>query len=154
MTRTHDMGVVADDMLRLTRLMDRLRPHVFGDDECTRLMLLAPLRRQGPMRTGALAEAVYSDASTVSRQVAELVREGLVERRADPADGRATVLVLTDKAERTVDEAMAHRDTYLTALLTDWSAGDLKELARLLGRLTDTLQGHKHALACGGHLHH
>ena len=144
MTRRADVGTVADDMWRLTRVFERLRPQVLGDDECTRLMLLVPLRRQGPMRTGALAEAVHSDASTVSRQVADLVREGLVERRADPYDGRATVLVITDKAERTVDEALEHRDAYLAELFTDWKGGDLKDLARLLGRLADDLETHKH----------
>lgn len=142
MTRSADVGTVADDMWRLTRLFERLRPQVLGDDECTRLMLLVPLRRQGPMRTGALAEAVHSDASTVSRQVADLVREGLVERRADPYDGRATVLVVTDKAERTVDEALEHRDAYLTELFDDWKGSDLKDLVRLLGRLADDLETH------------
>jgi DNA-binding MarR family transcriptional regulator len=102
------------------------------------------------MRAGALADAIHSDASTVSRQVADLVREGLVERRADPHDGRASVLVVTDKAERMVDEALQHRDAYLADLLADWKGDDVKELARLLGRLTGALETQKHALACGG----
>lgn len=146
MSRSQDVAIVADEMWRLTRLFDRLRPQVLGDDECTRLMLLVPLRQQGPMRAGALADTVHSDASTVSRQVADLVREGLVERRADPHDGRATVLVATDRAERTVDEALAHRDVYLADLFAEWKAADLKDLARMLGRLTHVLETHKHAV--------
>ena len=51
------------------------------------------------MRAGALAECMQSDPSTVSRQVAALVKDGLLERRADPADGRASLLVLTEKAD-------------------------------------------------------
>ena len=46
----------------------------------------------------ALAAAVHSDPSTVSRQVAALVRAGLIERQADPEDGRASVLVPTPVA--------------------------------------------------------
>ena len=51
--------------------------------------LLVHLVKGGPQRSGALAEAVHSDPSTISRQVAHLVRLGLVERTADPEDREA-----------------------------------------------------------------
>ncbi|HEX7354517.1 MAG TPA: MarR family transcriptional regulator [Mycobacteriales bacterium] len=140
--RTRDIAAVADDLLRLTRCVSRAKAQVLGDDEATRLMLLMPLRRQGPMRTGALAEAVHSDASTVSRQVAELVHDGLVERRADPADGRATVLALRAEAEPLVDEAFAHRDAHFAELFADWTTADIQQLRRLLARLADGVESH------------
>lgn len=140
--RTRDIAAVAEDLWRLTRLFARAKATVLGDDEATRLMLLMPLRRLGPMRTGALAEAVHSDASTVSRQVADLVQEGLVERRADPADGRATVLVPSAKAVRIVDEACAHRDAHFAELFADWTAADVQHLRRLLGRFADAVETH------------
>ena len=52
---------------------------------------------EGPHRSNALAEAVHSDPSTVSRQIAALVKVGYVERRPDPADGRACLLAATDE---------------------------------------------------------
>src|SRR5437868_6066116 len=63
----------------------------------TAMMLLGTLTSIGPVRSNALAEAVYSDPSTISRQVATLVKDGLIERRADPADGRASLLAVTEK---------------------------------------------------------
>ena len=45
----------------------------------------------GPICASALAEMVQSDPSTISRQVAALVRDGLLKRRADPIDGRARI---------------------------------------------------------------
>ena len=60
-------------------------------------MLLFHLCKDGPQRSSALAAAACVDPSTVSRQVADLVDLGLVERRADPHDGRATLLAATDR---------------------------------------------------------
>ncbi len=150
MTRTSDVSSVADDMWRLTRVFERIRTQMMSElgseTEHTAMMLLFPLVRTGPMRTGALAEAVFSDASTVSRQVAVLVRDGLVERQADPADGRATILVPTPAARAVVDQKTAHRDAYLTDLFRDWKGADLHDLARLLDRMTELFETHKHEL--------
>ncbi|KOX31684.1 MarR family transcriptional regulator [Saccharothrix sp. NRRL B-16348] len=84
-------------------------------------VLLANLNQMGPSRAGALAEAVFSDPSTVSRQVATLVKDGLVERRADPEDGRASVLAVTEAGARLLAERRAQRNVLLAGLFTDWS---------------------------------
>jgi DNA-binding MarR family transcriptional regulator len=84
-------------------------------------VLLANLNQLGPSRASALAEAVFSDPSTVSRQVATLVKDGLVERRADPEDGRASVLAVTEAGARLLAERRAQRNVLLAGLFTDWS---------------------------------
>ena len=48
-----------------------------------------------------------ADPSTVSRQVASLVKAGLVERQADPDDGRASILVPTELGRAKVREHSA-----------------------------------------------
>src|SRR5450756_2329034 len=50
-----------------------------------------------PRRVSLLAECVYSDVSTVSRQVTTLVSYGLLEKVADPHDGRAWMVSLSDE---------------------------------------------------------
>ncbi|MFD1151330.1 MarR family winged helix-turn-helix transcriptional regulator [Saccharothrix hoggarensis] len=84
-------------------------------------VLLANLNQLGPSRSSALAEAVFSDPSTVSRQVATLVKDGLVERRADPEDGRASVLAVTEAGARLLQERREQRNVALARLFTDWS---------------------------------
>ncbi|ONI81852.1 MarR family transcriptional regulator [Saccharothrix sp. ALI-22-I] len=84
-------------------------------------VLLANLNQLGPSRSSALAEAVFSDPSTVSRQVATLVKDGLVERRADPEDGRASVLAVTEAGARLLQERRTQRNVVLARLFTDWS---------------------------------
>ncbi|HEX8520265.1 MAG TPA: MarR family transcriptional regulator, partial [Pseudonocardia sp.] len=87
--------------------------------------------------------AVHSDPSTVSRQSAHLVRLGLVERVADPADGRATLLVATDEGRRVFDENRALRNRRIAGLMADWPESDRQTFARLLTRFTDAFESHK-----------
>ncbi len=58
--------------------------------------LLAALRRREGIAVGALAERLSADASTVSRLLKPLTLAGLVKLVADPADGRARLVQLTD----------------------------------------------------------
>lgn len=47
------------------------------------------------IRQGALAEALYLEGPSLIRVLGQLIELGLVERREDPADGRAKIVTLT-----------------------------------------------------------
>ncbi len=114
-----------------TRLAGELHPELDG----AAYGLLALLQDTGPLRASDLVARLGLDKSTVSRQVANLVDLGLVERTADPVDGRAQVL--TPSAEGTARLARI-RDTRRArweADLSDWPAADVARLAELLARL-------------------
>lgn len=98
------------------------------------IVLLKNLVALGPSRSGALAEAVHSDPSTVSRQVAALVRSGLVARRADPVDGRASLLVITDAGLALLEEQRARFALALARLLVDWDQDEADTFIRLFER--------------------
>jgi DNA-binding MarR family transcriptional regulator len=104
--------------------------------------LLAHLVREGPQRTTALADAVHCDTSTVSRQVSALVQHGLVERKADPEDGRACLLVATEAGQHTFDRAKAERTRHIAALLAGWPQGDRRTLVMLLDRFNDDCENY------------
>jgi DNA-binding MarR family transcriptional regulator len=129
---------LADGLERLTHIFNRARarllnkPH--GELEWSALLLAKVLVIQGPLRAGMLAELVQSDPSTVSRQVAQLVADGFVERKTDPVDGRASMLVATAKAHRVVDEHRKIRDAHYSGILEDWSEQDRDQFAALLAR--------------------
>jgi DNA-binding MarR family transcriptional regulator len=57
---------------------------------------------------GALAGALFCDASNVTGLVDRLEQRGLIERRVDPADRRVKRIALTPEGERT-REAMMER---------------------------------------------
>ncbi|RKT71212.1 MarR family transcriptional regulator [Saccharothrix variisporea] len=113
-------------LVRLNKMHACVASHLSktGMDKAS-FVLLANLSQLGPSRSSALAEAVFSDPSTVSRQVATLVKEGWVERRADPDDGRASVLAVTDAGQRLLEERRAQRNQAIARMLADWSEGDL-----------------------------
>ncbi|GGP35915.1 MarR family winged helix-turn-helix transcriptional regulator [Saccharothrix coeruleofusca] len=126
---------VGHALARLNRLQACLHSQMSkaGIDKAS-FILLATLHYQGPSRSSALAEAVFSDPSTVSRQVADLVKEGLVERRADPADGRASVLVVTEAGVAFLDERRRGRNAAIARLFADWSTPEWAEFATYFER--------------------
>lgn len=94
--------------------------------------LLMKLSHAGPMRASDLAEKLCSDPSTVSRQVAGLVKAGLVERKADPDDGRASILVPTAQGQARVDQMVEMRGRLFAPIVADWPAEDRAVFSRLL----------------------
>ncbi|MET0237959.1 MAG: MarR family winged helix-turn-helix transcriptional regulator [Kibdelosporangium sp.] len=100
----------------------------------TSMILLSALTSIGPVRSNALAEAVYSDPSTISRQVAALVKDGLIERFADPADGRASLLAVTGKGRELIEARHRQRSCSMARMLAHWPAEDRERFTELLER--------------------
>jgi DNA-binding MarR family transcriptional regulator len=105
-------------------------------------VLLAVLVTEGPLRSSVLADAVHADASTVSRQVAQLVKDGLVERRADPQDGRATVLAATAGGVELLERQRRNRNLAIGRILASWPLEDRRRLAELFERFTADYERH------------
>lgn len=106
---------------------------VGGVDRST-LILLKNLVALGPSRSSVLAAAIHSDPSTVSRQVATLIRDGLVERMADQDDGRASLLAATPKGISLLEEFRRRMALSLARMVQDWPPEDLERLVDLLDR--------------------
>jgi DNA-binding MarR family transcriptional regulator len=136
-------ALLSAEVVRLVRASHGLRAQIHVADphrlDWAASMLLFHLCKDGPQRSSALATAVCVDPSTVSRQITSLVDLGLVERRADPRDGRATLLAATAAGEARYQQVHDRRDRAFAALLSDWSDSDVRELTVLLHRLNDTL---------------
>jgi DNA-binding MarR family transcriptional regulator len=135
---------VGSALIRLVRLIERKRDRYQAEHpdaiERAAYHLLAHLVLDGPRRASALAEAVHSDPSTISRQVGSLVRLGYVERTADPEDGRATLLAATDEGRRVFEENRRARNHNLAELLATWPEPDRVALRELLDRFTTDLE--------------
>lgn len=98
-----------------------------------------------PMRISDLAAKVELDSSTVSRQIKALEEAGLVERTTDPADGRASLVQLSEQGRVIMQAAFQRRFRRIEAVLESWSDRDRSHLQRLLTRLAADLQAaHDH----------
>ena len=126
------------EFVRVLKLFERFSGRYAPPDgeglERAAYRLLAALVVEGPRRSGALAALVHSDPSTVSRQVAALVRVGYLERVADPEDGRATLVAATALGQAVFERHRRKRTEYLAAITADWATGDVETLSDLLGR--------------------
>lgn len=98
--------------------------------------LLAHLAKCGPMRPADLATSMNLDPSTVSRHLAQLSAQGLVERDADPRDGRASVLRVTEVGWQQAQALIASRIAEVAQIIGDWPDHDRAAFARLLTQFT------------------
>jgi DNA-binding MarR family transcriptional regulator len=114
-----------------THLAGELHPELDG----AAYGLLALLQDTGPLRASDLVARLGLDKSTVSRQVAKLVDLGLVERTADPVDGRAQVLTPSAEGTARLSRVRNTRRARWEADLSHWPAEDVATLGELLGRL-------------------
>jgi DNA-binding MarR family transcriptional regulator len=141
---------VADTFVGLMRSFHRVKARFVAeashDVEWSSQIVLRLLAREGPMRASDIAGALHSDPSTVSRQVATMVKDGLLERQADPEDGRASILALTSKADAVIAEYERVRLAHFAAMLSDWDMSDLSEFARMLRRFTQDFEKSSSAL--------
>jgi len=99
------------------------------------LIVLGTLAHCGPSRLTTVAERTGLDPSTVSRQVADLEKAGLLARDTDPEDRRAILLEATAEGQQMLDRLTRGRRRRVERLLTDWDSDDIVTLGRLLGQL-------------------
>lgn len=104
--------------------------------------VLATLRRQGAPFTltpGELSERTMVTSGAVSKRLDRLEERGLVERRASTADGRSRPATLTSAGRDLIDDAMTAHAANEARLLAALPTRDRDALARLLGRLAESL---------------
>jgi DNA-binding MarR family transcriptional regulator len=123
-------------LLRRARVIsERLAGELHPDLDGSAYGLLALLQDLGPLRAGDLVARLGQDKSTVSRQVTKLVELGLVDRTADPVDGRAQMLAPSSEGSARLARIREARRARWAADLSDWPTDDVATLAELLSRI-------------------
>lgn len=135
---------VGVELVRFVRLINKAKSQVAkqGPDGIERAAyaILFHLIHDGPQRTSKLAETLHAEISTISRQSSSLVQHGLVERQADPEDGRACLLAPTTEGLRVFEENRRQRNIWLATVLADWPEEDRDKLNELLNRLNTGIE--------------
>lgn len=103
-------------------------------------LVLTHLEERGATRSSAVVEELGIDKGAVSRQITHLVQLGLVVREDDPADGRASLLSLTDDARRRLALVAAERSERFDRRLSDFDTEELAGFARQLARYNVALE--------------
>lgn len=135
-----DSGPLASELrVVLGHLIRRLRAeHRFSLSQGS---VLGRLDREGLQSTSKLAAAERVRPQSMGQTVAELESQGLIERHPDPADGRRSLIKLTEAGRAELLEDRARREGWLAeAIEENFNVEErevLDEATRLLARLAE-----------------
>lgn len=96
---------------------------------------LGVLTRHGSVRLGALSEHLRIAARSATEVVDALEKDGLVERRPDPCDRRATLVSLTDRGAQVAAGVRAARNAEAEKFFARLDDADRASLTRILRNL-------------------
>jgi DNA-binding MarR family transcriptional regulator len=124
----------------LSKLKRRLREHGGRDDLTpSQASVLLRLEKDGPATVSSLARAEGMRPQSMSAIITPLQEAELVKGAPDPNDGRKTLMTLSKKCVKWLEEGRAARQDWLTASLQEkLSVQEQETLAaamKLLARL-------------------
>ena len=119
-------------------LAERFAAAGFPDVRPSYGSILVPLYEEDGLRMGEIARRARLSKQTMTTMVRLLERDGLVERRPDPHDGRAALVFLTRRAqafrpiaEATLSELTCLAQRRLGAATADAVSAALRQFAEL-----------------------
>ena len=125
----------------LLRRMRQSRPE--GELTLPESSALTRLDRGGPATASELARLEQISPQSMGATLGALEARGLIERRADPADGRRAVLSVTGAGQQVLkDKRNARTEQLARALSSGFTPAELRQLqtaAPLLERLAQTI---------------
>jgi DNA-binding MarR family transcriptional regulator len=124
----------------LTRLARRMRQEASGDLTPTQIAALATISNHGPLTPSELAAREKIQRPTATRVLSRLEEAALIERTADPADRRSSLLAATTSGYALLDEVRERKDAYLArrlSVLTPEELAVLDRAAEVLERVLD-----------------
>jgi DNA-binding MarR family transcriptional regulator len=101
------------------------------------LRALRVLIRHGALRMSELSDHLRIAARSTTEVVDALEARGLVERRPDPDDRRATLVEVTEHGTRVLDAIRSARGTEVERIFDRLSQTDRAHLARILRKLRE-----------------
>jgi DNA-binding MarR family transcriptional regulator len=137
------MALAVELRVVVGKLTRRLREQSqAGDLTSSQKSVIIRLERDGPATVSMLARAEAVRPQSMGATVALLEAAGLVSGRADPSDGRQTVISLTALCRKLLKQSRAAREDWLfRTVQATLSAAEQAQLAAalsLLGRLADS----------------
>ena len=119
---------------RVKRLVEHLDP----DMQTAGYLVLRYVMANEPIRAGDVALALSMDKSAVSRQLTMLRDSGLIEAQPDPEDGRASLVLSSEKANERLGEFRVELKSDYRRMLASWDAADIEAFARLLKKFNES----------------
>lgn len=130
-----DLQSAASDLrIVLGQLVRRLRAE--NALPISHIAVLSRLDRMGPLTTSGLAAGERMRPQSMAQTVADLEKEGFVDRRADPVDRRQIMVELTKRGRRLLEDERRRRADWLSqAIAEELTASEQQALVRAIALL-------------------
>ena len=102
---------------------------------------LTLLREAGPLRLGQLGGRLGIQASTLTRNVQRLEERGLVRRKSDPKDARASLVELSGAGRRAAERVELQELEFAREILERVPGGRRAEVLSAVGVLLEAVRG-------------
>jgi DNA-binding MarR family transcriptional regulator len=96
----------------------------------TSVAALATIERHGPLTPSEIAEIERVKRPTITRTLACLEREGLIDRATDPQDGRSSLISVNGAGRERLRRLRGRKNAYLAKRMRDLSAEEVETLER------------------------
>ena len=137
-TTTPDLAVRL--RLAITRTSRRLRQEAGTGLSPTLTSALATIDRHGPLTPSELASRERVQRPTATRLVARLEELGVLQRAADPADRRSSLLSVTPEGRALLEEMRGRKTAYLAHRIERLDAEERASLDRAAAILERLLE--------------
>jgi DNA-binding MarR family transcriptional regulator len=138
MSRAEQLGRLEQELgvlvRRVKRVIGERARAVHPDLQPASYLMLTFLATDGPQRSSVVSDRFNVDKGAISRQVQHLCDLGLLVRRPDPVDGRATLISASPDAVRRMEAVDRDRRSWLADQLAEWSEEDLRAFVSALAR--------------------
>jgi DNA-binding MarR family transcriptional regulator len=139
-TSPESIEVAARLRLAIARTARRLRQEAGVDLSPSLAAALATVDKHGPLTPSELADRERVQRPTATRIVGRLAEAGLVQRTADPADGRVSLVSTTQKGRALLRRLRQRKNAYLARRLRDLEPSEVATLDRAAEILEDLLE--------------
>jgi len=131
--------------MAIVRTARRLRQEAAGaagaELSPTAVAALASIERHGPLTPSELAEIERVKRPTATRTLRVLLEAGLVDRAADPSDGRSALVSVNASGREQLRRLRGRKNAYLARRMRDLPPDDLETLDRAAEILEQILDG-------------
>src|SRR3954452_18357797 len=124
----------------IARLGRRLRQEAGGELSPSQGAALTTIAAHGPLTPSELAGRERIQRPTATRVLARLEEAGLLQRAADPGDGRSSLISATPAGHALLARLRARKDAYLARRLDGLDPEELAVLDRAAGILERILE--------------
>lgn len=129
--------------LAIARMARRMRQEAGDELSPSMTAALATIENHGPLTPSRLAELERIKRPTVTRVLRRLEEEGLIERAADPSDGRSAVVCVTRPGSARLKKLRSRKNAYLARRLRELPDEDVEALERAAEVLERLLDGER-----------